>query len=245
MASGVLEAGPPSRKPAMQPLRSGEEDAFRRLVEGQRGALYAHCYRMLGSLHDAEDALQETMVRSWRGLPGYEGRSSPSTWLHRIATNVCLDAIGRRPRRTAIDQGMGIGPGEVEHALDEALGIADGAPTPEARYEQRETLELALGAAMQHLPRRQRAVLLLREGLGLSAREVSDILESTVASTNSALQRARRTLDARRPDPGLQAAPRSLEDARARRAVARLVDALERDDVDGILGVLAEDGKRR
>jgi RNA polymerase sigma-70 factor (ECF subfamily) len=253
MASAVLEAGPPRHQPTARPLQGGDEEAFRRLVEGQRASLYAHCYRMLGSLHDAEDALQETMVRSWRGLPRYEGRSSPSTWLHRIATNVCLDAIGRRRRRKPIDEGPRFEPGEaesqewvrdpvwIEPLPDEALGIADGAATPEARYERREALELALSAALQHLPGRQRAVLLLRDGLGFSAKEVSEILDSSVASTNSALQRARRTLAARRPEPSRQATPRSLEDARTREVIARLVDAFERADVDGILGLLAED----
>jgi RNA polymerase sigma-70 factor, ECF subfamily len=193
--------------------RDGDEDAFRRIVEQHRPALHAHCYRMLGSLHDAEDMLQETFLRAWRSLPGFRGRSSLSTWLYRIATNACLDAIARRPKRVLpVDYGPAtnaLDPGEplvesvwIEPYPDERLGVEDGYATPEARYERREAVELAFIAALQHLPPTQRAVLILREVLGFSAKEVAEQLETTVASVNSALQRARRSVTDRLPEQG-------------------------------------------
>jgi RNA polymerase sigma-70 factor, ECF subfamily len=232
--------------------RHGDEEAFRLLVEAQRRVLHAHCYRMLGSLRDAEDAVQETLLRAWLGLPRYQERSSLRAWLGRIATNVCLDAIRRsRTRDFPVHDRAPAVPGraesqEAEHGpvrieRGEHLAIADGAATPEARYEQREALELAFIAALQHLPGRQRAVLLLREALGFSAKEVSQMLGSTVASTNGALQRARRTLDERPPARDQQATLRSLGDARLREVVERFVEGFERGDVHAILGLLAED----
>jgi RNA polymerase sigma-70 factor (ECF subfamily) len=223
--------------------RGGDEEAFRRLVEAQRGALHSYCYRMLGSFHDAEDALQETMLRIWRGLPRYEGRSALSTWLYRIATNVCLDAIGRRPKRVLpIDGGAAIEqPVSIEPYADDDPGLVDSAATPDDRYEQREALERALSAAIEHLPARQRAVLLLREVLGFSAKEVSEILGSTVASTNSSLQRARRRLEERLPEQSRQASVDSRGDVTVRETVESLVDAFERGDVDTIVRLLAGD----
>jgi len=233
--------------------RAGDEDAFRLLVEPHRGSLHAHCYRMLGSVHDAEDALQDALLRAWRGLPGLEGRSSLRTWLYKIATNACLDATARRPKRVLpIDYGPPAGhgddPGEplaepvwLEPYPDERLGLEDGYAAPEARYEQREAVELAFIAALQHLPARQRAVLVLREVLGFSAREVAESLETTVASVNSALQRARKTVDERLPARSQQATLRSLGDDRIRELVESFVDAFERGDVDAILALVAED----
>ena len=233
--------------------RAGDEDAFRLLVEPHRGSLHAHCYRMLGSVHDAEDALQDALLRAWRGLPGLEGRSSLRTWLYRIATNACLDATARRPKRVLpIDYGPPAGhgddPGEplagpvwLEPYPDDRLGLEDGYAAPEARYEQREAVELAFIAALQHLPARQRAVLVLREVLGFSAREVAESLETTVASVNSALQRARKTVDERLPARSQQATLRSLGDDRIRELVESFVDAFERGDVDAILALVAED----
>ena len=233
--------------------REGDEDAFRLLVEPHRGALHAHCYRMLGSVHDAEDALQDALLRAWRGLHGLEGRSSLRTWLYRIATNACLDAAARRPKRVLpVDYGPPAGPDDVpgeplvepvwlEPYPDERLGVEEGYAAPEARYEQREAVELAFIAAIQHLPARQRAVLVLREVLGFSAREVAESLETTVASVNSALQRARKTVDERLPARSQQATLRTLGDDGIRDLVEGLVDAFERGDVDAILALVAED----
>src|SRR5437879_387333 len=192
--------------------RDGDADAFRQLVETRRGELHVHCYRMLGSLHDAEDALQEALLRAWRGIGRFEGRSSLRSWLYTIATNVCLDAIGRRPKRVLpIDYGPAsdphVAPGEpvvesvwLEPYPDEMLGRQDGFAGPAASYEQHEGVELAFIAALQHLPATQRAVLIMREVLGFSAKEVAATLETTLASVNSALQRARAAVEARVPE---------------------------------------------
>jgi RNA polymerase sigma-70 factor (ECF subfamily) len=234
--------------------RGGDDYAFRRLVEPHRPALHAHCYRMLGSLHEAEDALQDALLRAWRGLSGFDGRSTFRRWLYRIATNACLDAIARRPKRVLpIDYGP---PDEADaeesgerlaHAAwvepypDEMLGLEEGYAAPEARYEQREAVELAFVAALQHLPPRQRAVLVLREVLGFSAKEVSQSLGTTVASVNSALQRARKAVDERLPEKSQQATLRELGDERVREIVQHFVDAFERGDIDAIVAMLAED----
>ena len=237
----------------LEAARGGDEDAFRRIVEDHRGALHAHCYRMLGSLDDADDALQETFLRAWRGLPGFEGRSSLRSWLYRIATNACLDAIARRPRRVLpIDYGPSTAPGVeageplvesvwIEPYPDESLGVSSGYAAPEARYEQREAVELAFVAALQHLPGSQRAVLILREVLGFSAREVAESLATTVPSVNSALQRARKAVDERLPGPSQQATLRSLGDTPIRGLVDAYVDAWSRGDVDAVRALLTED----
>jgi len=233
--------------------RSGEEDAFRRLVEQHQSELHAHCYRMLGSVHDAEDALQEALLRAWKGLPKFEGRSSLRSWLYRIATNTCLDIIGRRPKRVLpIDYAPAsdphLGPGEpivesvwVEPYPDERLGIEDGYAAPEARYEQRESIELAFVAALQHLPARQRAVLILRDVLGFSGEEVAEALETTPKAVYSALQRAHKTVDEQLPVLSQQQTLKSLGDARVREIVATYVDAWERGDVDAVVSMLAEE----
>jgi RNA polymerase sigma-70 factor, ECF subfamily len=213
----------------------------------------AHCYRMLGSVHDAEDALQEALLRAWRGLSRFEGRSSLRAWLYRIATNTCLDAIKRRPKRVLpLDYAPAAdphgGPGEplvesvwVEPYPDERLGVEDGLASPAARYEQRESVELAFIAALQHLPASQRAVLILREVLGFSAREVAASLDTTTAAVNSALQRARKAIDEQLPERSQQATLRTLGDDAVRELVERYVDAWERGDVDAVAGMLAED----
>jgi RNA polymerase sigma-70 factor (ECF subfamily) len=237
----------------LEAASGGDEDAYRRLVEPYHRELHAHCYRMLGSLHDAEDALQEALLRAWRGLGRFEGRSSLRSWLYTIATNACLTAIERRPKRVLpIDYGPAtdphVGPGEpivesvwVEPYPDEMLGLEDGPAAPEARYERREGIELAFVAALQHLPATQRAVLILREVLGFSAKEVSETLDTTVASVNSALQRARAAVEERVPEQSQQATLRALGDDAVRDLVGRYVDAWERCDVDAVAAMLAED----
>jgi RNA polymerase sigma-70 factor, ECF subfamily len=236
----------------LEAARRGDEGAFERLIEPYRGELRAHCYRMLGSVQDAEDALQEALLGAWRGLPAFEGRSSLRSWLYRIATNACLKAIERRPKRVLpIDFGPAAdphdGPGEpllesvwLEPYPDDRMGVEDGFAAPEARYEQRESVELAFIAALQHLPARQRAVLILRAVLGWSAREVADALETTPAGVDSAMQRARKTVDERRPEQSQQATLRSLDDQELREIVDGFIDAWERDDVDAIAAMLAE-----
>jgi RNA polymerase sigma-70 factor, ECF subfamily len=231
----------------------GDEAAYAALVERYRGELHAHCYRMLGSVHDAEDALQEALLRAWRGLDRFEGRSSLRSWLYTIATNTCLNAIGRRPKRvlpidygpaTDPHDGIGLPPIEsvwVEPFPDQGLGLEDGFAAPEARYEVRESVELAFVAALQHLPANQRAALILREVLGFSAQEVAQSLETTVASVNSALQRARKTVDERLPERSQQATLRSLGDDRLREVVESYMDAMQRGDVDAVIAMLAED----
>ena len=236
----------------MTAARNGEE-AFCRLVDPHRAALHAHCYQMLGSVHDADDALQDALLRAWRALGRFEGRSAVSSWLHRIATNTCLDEIARRPKRVLpIDYGPSSDPrddaGEpldsatwIEPYPDRQVGLQDGFAGPESRYEQREAVELAFVAALQHLPARQRAALILRDVLGFSAREVAESLTTSVASVNSALQRARKTIDERLPERSQQATLRSLGDARVSDLVERFIDAFERGDVEAILAMIAED----
>jgi RNA polymerase sigma-70 factor, ECF subfamily len=237
----------------LEAARAGDEIAYGRLVESYRSELQAHCYRMLGSVHDAEDALQDALLRAWRGLAKFEGRSSLRSWLYRIATNTCLDVIARRPKRVLpIDYGPPAdphdGPGEplvesawVEPYPDERLGVEDGYAAPEARYEQRESVELAFIAALQHLPANQRAVLILREVLGFSAKEVAGTLDTTTASVNSALQRARKAVDERLPDESQQETLRSLGDDGVREVVEGYVEAWDRGDIDGVVAMLTED----
>src|SRR6266498_2707423 len=239
----------------LEAARRGDEDAFGRLVGQYRAELHAHCYRMLGSVPDAEDALQETLLRAWRGLPRFEGRSSFRSWLYRIATNACLKAIERRPKRVLpIDYGPAAdphdGPGEplvesvwVDPYPDEKLGLEDGFAGPDARYEQREAVELAFIAVLQHLPARQRAVLILRDVLGFSARETAEALETTAVSVDSALQRAHKTVDERLPSQTQQQALRLLGDNELSQLVERYVAAWERNDVDAVVSMLAEDAR--
>jgi RNA polymerase sigma-70 factor, ECF subfamily len=235
--------------------RGGDQRAFRGLVEPHRAALLAHCYRMLGSFQDAEDAFQDTLLRAWRGLSRFQQRRPLRPWLYRIATNASLDVIAKRPRRVLpIDRGPpaepGGGPGTplvervwLEPFPDEQVIVEDGYAAPEARYEQRESVELAFIAALQHLPARQRAVLLLREVLGLSARDVAQALETTTAAVNSALQRARRAVEERFPAQSQQATLRSLGDERLRAVVQRYVEAWESRNADALLTLLVEDAR--
>ncbi len=227
------------------------EETFLRLVEPHRRGLHAHCYRMLGSLHDAEDAYQESMLRAWRGHAGLRDDGALRGWLYRIATNVCLNAIARRPRRVLpADYGPSSAPShDVGDAESELLWLEpypddeleSGYAGPDARYEQREAVELAFVAALQHLPAQQRAVLILREVLGFSARETSRSLDTTVAAVNSALQRARRTVEERLPERSQQATLRALGDERSRALLHGYIDAWERNDIPAIVALLAED----
>ena len=236
----------------IEAARHGDEDAFGRVVEPYRPELHAHCYRMLASPFDADDALQETLLRAWRAMPTFRGDRYFRAWLFKIASNVCLDALKKRKRALPIESGEPMGPDDDPGAPlsesvwilpypDEALGLQDGYASPEARYEQREAVELAFVAALQHLPASQRAVLLLRDVLGFSAKEAAEVLDTTVASVNSALQRARRTVDERVPAPSQQATLRGLGDERVRSIVKGYIDAWERGDVAALVTMLAED----
>ena len=228
--------------------RAGDAGAFERLIAGHQRELAAHCYRMLGSAADAEDALQDTLQRAWRALPQFEGRSSLRSWLYRIATNACLRMLERRsPRVLPIDHGAASDPhGAVASPLVESVWIE---PYPdeqlpvETGYEQREAVELAFIAALQHLPARQRAVLILRDVLGFSAREVAETLDATPASIDSALQRAHRTVEQRVPERSQQATLRALGDDEVRATIDRFASAWERSDVDALKAMLAEDAR--
>jgi RNA polymerase sigma-70 factor (ECF subfamily) len=246
-------AADPREDQLIEAAKAGDEAAFGELMSDNRTGLQAHCYRMLGSTHDAEDALQEAMLRAWRAIGRFEGRSSLRSWLYKIATNTCLDIIGRRPKRVLPPGHVGAsGPDDVpgrpevesvwiEPFPDETLALEDGLAGPEARYEQREAVELAFIAALQHLAPNQRAVLILREVLGFSANEVSESLDTSVASVNSALQRARATVEQRLPERTQQETLRTLGDQRVREIVEGYMDAMERCDVDAVLSMLTED----
>jgi RNA polymerase sigma-70 factor, ECF subfamily len=237
----------------LEAARAGDEKAFVLLLGPYQAQLRAHCYRMLGSIHDAEDALQETMLRAWSGLARFESRSSLRSWLYRIATNASLRMIERRPKRVLpIDYGPAADPhvsfGEplaesiwLEPYPDAQLGVEGSMLGPDARYEQRESIELAFAAAFQHLPARQRAVLILRDVLGFSARETAETLEMTPVSVDSALQRAHKAVQERIPAHTQQATLRALGDSELRQIVNRFADAWERNDVDAVVAMLADD----
>jgi RNA polymerase sigma-70 factor (ECF subfamily) len=210
----------------------GDEQAFRGLTDRHRHELLLHCYRILGSLQDAEDVLQETLLAAWRGLDDFEGRASLRSWLYRIATNRCLNALRDSRRR----------PGEplwLEPYPDVLL--EDSAPGPEARYETRESIGLAFVAGLQHLPPQQRATLVLRDVLGFRAAEVAEILDISEAAVNGLLLRARRALDGRlAPSADRAPLPRSPEE---RALVGRFTDAFEQADIDGVVALLTEDAR--
>jgi len=232
--------------------RAGDGDAFRELTEPHRRELQAHCYRMLGSFQDAEDALQDTLLAAWQGLGGFEGRASIRTWLYQIATNRCLNALRSAKRRPAKEWDI---PevklpeptrfGEVvwlepypDALLEDALNMPLG---PEARYEQTEAISLAFVTALQVLPARQRAVLILREVLGYHANEVADMLDSTVESVTSALKRARASLQRRLPPIGEREPPPAHGSPAEQALVAKFVRAYESGDVDGLVALLTAD----
>jgi RNA polymerase sigma-70 factor (TIGR02960 family) len=231
--------------------RAGDSEAFRELTEPHRRELQVHCYRMLGSFQDAEDALQDTLLAAWQGLSGFEGRASLRTWLYRIATNRCLNArrsASRRPAKewdvpkvrppepTRLGEVVWLEPfpdALLEGAIDEPL-------SPEARYARTESISLAFVTALQLLPPRQVAVLILRDVLGFHANEVADMLDSTVESVTSALKRARASLGKRRPPADRERPPASdsaFEDA----IVAKFVSAWESADLDALVALLTDD----
>jgi RNA polymerase sigma-70 factor (ECF subfamily) len=227
-----------------------DQAAFRELSEPHRRELQFHCYRILGSMQDAEDALQETMLSAWRGLRSFEQRSSLRAWLYRIVTNRCVDALrdaGRQP--PAIPEPPVELPAPTRLAepswlqpYPDALleGIADASPGPHALYETRETVELAFIAALQELPPRQRAALLLRDVLGFRAGEVAEMLDTSEDSVKSALKRARATIERLRPAPGPERAPLPNSDEE-RRLVQRFSDAWVADDIDSVVALLTDD----
>ncbi len=230
---------------------AGDDVAFSQLTGPYLAELRAHCYRMLGSVQDAEDMLQETLLAAWRGLGEYEGRASLRTWLHRIATNRCLNALrdgGRRPPSRSAPDGPPFDPGEptrkgepvwLEPYPDVLLdGVPDVAAGPEARYESKEAIALAFAAALQRLPPRQRAVLVLKDVLGYRSAEVAGLLDSTEVSVNSALQRARATMAAQLPERERAPLPRS---AAERDLVDRFAAAYAGDDVGAVIDLLTDD----
>jgi RNA polymerase sigma-70 factor (ECF subfamily) len=234
--------------------RAGDEDAFGELVAPYRHELQVHCYRILGSLPDAEDVVQETLLSAWRGLDGFEGRSSVRTWLYRIATNRSLDAIRAVARRdepvtTRINGLVPPTPthrGEVPWLTpypDDLLDLPDPTPGPEALVESHEATSLAFVTALQLLPPRQRAVLILRDVLGYRAAEAADVLDTTVESVTSALKRARATLDADATlaEHRAQPAPPEPGSAEERRLIEAYVDAFSTHDVTKLLKILSDD----
>ncbi|WP_222849743.1 sigma-70 family RNA polymerase sigma factor [Trebonia kvetii] len=234
--------------------RSGDDDAFRELTEPHRRELQAHCYRMLGTLQDAEDAVQDTLLAAWQGLAGFEGRSSLRTWLYKIATNRCLNALRTASRRPAKEWNIpGIEPPQptrlaeavwLEPYPDALLAEVAGTalpPGPEARYEQAESISLAFVAALQVLPPRQLAVLILRDVLGFHASEVASMLDATVESVNSALKRARAGMQRRQPAAGVPEPPPAPGSPAEDAMVARFTSAYESADLDALVALLTDD----
>jgi RNA polymerase sigma-70 factor (ECF subfamily) len=236
--------------------RAGDADAFRELIGPYRRELQVHCYRVLGSAQDAEDALQETLLAAWQGIGGFEGRASIRTWLYQVATSRCLNALRAASRRPPMNWPLsGLDPpeptrlGEVSwlEPYPDALleGLADGAPGPEARYEATEAISLAFVTALQLLPPRQRAVLILRDVLGFRASETAGILDTSEESVTSALKRARAALQRQLPAAQGQDPPPPPDSAAERELIARLTRAYDVGDVDGIVALLADDVQLR
>jgi RNA polymerase sigma-70 factor, ECF subfamily len=236
---------------AVAAAKAGDEAAFGALAERYRRELLVHCYRMLGSLDDAEDQVQETFLRAWRRRETYAGRATFRAWLYRIATNTCLDALARHPRTVpepAPPTGASVPAAPraeipwLQPFPDQLLeGVAPSEEEPDAVVVAKETIELAFLAAIQHLPPRQRAVLILRDVLGWSAKETAALLESSVQSANSALQRARATLKEQLPERRIEWGPDADPSKQERELVQRYVDATERADTDALPALLRED----
>jgi RNA polymerase sigma-70 factor, ECF subfamily len=223
--------------------KRGDDAAFTRLVAPLRAELHAHCYRMLGSTHDADDALQDALVRAWRALGTFEGRGSLRSWLYTVATRTCLDTATARGRRALP---VDLGPASEQTVVDDPP-LTDVAwlgpyPAPPAeQYEQRETVELAFVAALQHLPANQRAALLLFEVLGFSAAEIADMMATSTTSVNSALARARRVVAAKVSGPSQQQTLRRLGDATVAKIADGYAAALADGDADALVALLTED----
>ena len=244
----MTETGKADAQATLARARAGNEEAFEELTEPHRRELQLHCYRILGSLQDAEDLVQETLLAAWRGLERFEGRASVRAWLYRIATNRCLNMLrdrGRRPQEvppmaapepTRRTEPMWLEP--YPDALFE--GIAEVSPAPEARYERREAVGLAFIAALQQLPPRQRAVLVLRDVLGFKNAEVADMLDTGDTAVKGALQRARAKLRAEPAAADRDRAP-APNSARERALVGRFADAVESGDVDDVVALLTDD----
>lgn len=232
--------------------RAGDEASFTDLVKPLRRELHAHCYRMLGSAEDAEDAVQDALLRAWRALPRFEGRSSLRTWLYTVSTRTCLDIVAARGRRA---MPVDLGPSSERAVVDGNAPLTDVAwlgpypdaglggyrQVPDARYEQREAVELAFVAALQHLPGNQRAALLLFDVLGYSVAEIAEMMDTTATSVNSALARARKVVARKIPSPSQQQTLRQIGDARVREIVTRYAGALERGDAGALVALLTED----
>jgi RNA polymerase sigma-70 factor (ECF subfamily) len=243
----------PREQELLAAAQSGDEGAFASLIEPYRSELQVHAYRMLGSLHDAEDAMQETMLRAWRGIARFEGRSSLRSWLYTITTNSSLRLIERRPKRVLpIEYGPPADPHAevgkplvesvwVEPYPDERLPADDESISPEARYEQRESVELAFTAALQRLPGVQRAALILTDVLGFSPAEVAEALDATPASIYSALQRARKATADQSPNESQQKRLDQIGKDRVRQLVDSFMEAWESADVDRIRALLTDD----
>jgi RNA polymerase sigma-70 factor (TIGR02960 family) len=237
---------------ALARARAGDGEAFRELTDPYRGELQLHCYRILGSVQDAEDMLQETLLAAWRGLDRFEERASMRAWLYKIATNRCLNALrdtGRRPEGAGLPRPALAAPAPTRRAeplwlqpYPDALldDLPDAAPGPEARYETREALGLAFMTGLQRLPPRQRAVLVLRDVLGYPAAQAAHMLETSEVSVNSALQRARATLAAQLPPAGRDRVP-TPRSPRERALIGRFVDAFEAADVARLVALLTDD----
>jgi RNA polymerase sigma-70 factor (ECF subfamily) len=231
--------------------RAGDEGAFRELTEPHRRELQLHCYRIFGSVQDAEDIVQETLLAAWRGMETFEGRASMRSWLYRIATNRCLNELRARSRRPKAVQTMSDAP-EPTHLIEPVWlepypdvlleGIPDRSPGPAARYEARESIELAFITALQTLPPRQRLALVLCDVLGFRLVEAADMLDTGETSVKGALQRARAALRQRLPDADRERAPRR-DSAVENRLVGRFADAVENGDVDEMVALLTEDAR--
>ena len=234
----------------LERARGGDEGAFQALTDPHRGELQVHCYRILGSVQDAEDMVQETLLAAWRGLGGFEGRSSLRSWLYTIATNRCLNALRAGGRRGGNVRGADAPANAPEptrrsepiwlQPYPDALleGVPDGAAGPDARYEAKEAVGLAFVSGLQRMPPRQRAVLVLRDVLGYRASEVAAMLDATEASVNSALQRARAAIEAMPERPDGPALPESPEQ---RELLSRFSEAFEGGDIETVVGLLTED----